>query len=265
MHALEHLYVDNNQLTSLILPGSLTALIALTLSWNKLTSLTIHKSWNCLQTLHVQNNQLTNLIIPERLTSLHMLNFNDNPLSITSLHVLRALKLKYVNPLVTFVGLPEDLGRLTEGELIKHLSFKFKDIISNLSLENQKQYLLNYLKFSIKLVLANSNALSEGNRWPMDVVHLAAKATMQFGSWETNVHANNELLAYLKSVFSYDNTMRLSDIQRAWLDDLKQVVEKCHNWHVKAINDKNNIKEFEKDVNYFISASFGCLPKRRYH
>ena len=74
------LFLDDNQLTSLILPAGLTNLTSLYLYNNQLSDFSFPNGLTRLATLNLYNNQLRSLTLPPELLSLNTLVLDANPL-----------------------------------------------------------------------------------------------------------------------------------------------------------------------------------------
>jgi hypothetical protein len=81
---LTNLYLYNNSLTTVTIPNTLTALETLDLRDNSLTTLTIPNTLTALTNLYLTDNSLTTVTIPKTLTALTNLDLNNNALNLAS-------------------------------------------------------------------------------------------------------------------------------------------------------------------------------------
>jgi hypothetical protein len=105
------LNLNDNKLTSINIPATLTALLALELHNNQLTSINIPDGLTALQILGLGHNQLTSINMPAKLIALKRLNLQQNQL--TSINIpatLTALRTLFLgNNQLTSINIPATL------------------------------------------------------------------------------------------------------------------------------------------------------------
>jgi hypothetical protein len=113
---IQTIAIECNQLTSIDIPATFTALEHLLLSGNQLTSINIPASLIALKELHLYNNQLTTINIPDTLIALDRMSLSRNQLtSINIPDTLIALQLLYLHHnQLTNINIPATLIELVE-------------------------------------------------------------------------------------------------------------------------------------------------------
>jgi hypothetical protein len=152
--ALQELFLGENKLTTLVIPETLVALQRLSMDENKLTTVVIPETLVALQKLDLNSNQLTAIVIPKTLVALKTLGLSDNKLTaITIPETLVKLKNLFLhNNKLTTLFIPETLVKLetlclNNNQLINIIFPEYLPDIQILSIEDNPLSLTSLIAF----------------------------------------------------------------------------------------------------------------------